>query len=59
MGDTSGTGIVYLSGAPEFTLGFKVIGVTQSLVFYVVFFRSLFVLSLLVIVLCPSTSYDF
>ena len=44
MGATSGAGTAYPSGAPEFTLWFSGVHVTQSLVFSVVFCRSLFVL---------------
>ena len=51
-GVTSGAGTSYLSGALWFnTVFFSSVHVAQSLVLYVVFFRSLFVLFLLAIVL--------
>jgi hypothetical protein len=40
---------VYRSGAPEFTSGFSGVRVTRSLIFYIVFCTSLFVLFLLAI----------
>ena len=43
MGVTSGAGIDYPSGEPEFTPVFNAVRVTRSLVFCVVFCRSLFV----------------
>jgi uncharacterized membrane protein len=43
-GATSGTGTAYRSGTTEFTPGFSGVHVAQSLVFCVVFCRSLFVL---------------
>jgi hypothetical protein len=50
-GVTCGWGSPYPSGAPEFTPAFSGVRVTRSLVFCVVFCRSLFVLFLLTIVL--------
>ena len=44
---TSGVGSAYPSGVPEFTTVVNRVHVTQSLVFYVVFCRLLFVLFLL------------
>ena len=41
---TSGAGNAYPFEAPEFTLGFKRVGVTRFLVLCVMFCRSLFVL---------------
>ena len=38
-----GTGTAYLSGAPEFTLGFNTVRVARSLVYCVMFCRSLLV----------------
>ena len=43
-GATTGAGIAYPSGAPEFTPGFSGVRVTRSLVLCVMFCRSLFVL---------------
>jgi hypothetical protein len=50
-GATCVTGTAFPSVAPEFTPGFSWIRVAQSLVFHVVYCRSLFVLFLLLIVL--------
>jgi hypothetical protein len=44
MGATSGAGTAYTFGAPEFIHGFIRVRVARSLVFSVVFCRSLFVL---------------
>jgi len=46
MGATSGAGTAYLSGAPEFTPVFSGIHVSQSLVFCVLFCRSLLIVFL-------------
>ena len=48
---TYGAGTVHPSGAPEFTLVFSGVHVDRSLVFCVMFCRSLFVLFLSAIVL--------
>jgi len=48
---TSGAGTAYPSGAPEFTPFFSAVRVTRSLVLFLMFCRSLFVLFLLAIVL--------
>jgi len=50
-GKNSGVGTAYLSGAPEFTPGFKCGSCYSILCFMCMFCRSLFVLFLLVIVL--------
>jgi len=55
---TSEAGITYTSVAPEFIpVFFSGVCVAQSLVFYVVFCRSLFVLFLCVV--SPSLNYGF
>ena len=55
MSDTAGAisraGITYLSGALTFTYGFHWVRVARSLIFCVVFCRSLFVLLSLIVVL--------
>ena len=48
---TSGEGTAYACGAPELAPGFCGVPVAPSLVFCVVFYRSLFDLSLLTIVM--------
>ena len=50
-GVTSGAGTANPSGAPEFISGFREVHVARSLVFYVMFCRSVLVLFLLAIVL--------
>jgi hypothetical protein len=50
-GVTSGAGTANPSGAPEFISGFRGVHVARSLVFYVMFCRSVLVLFLLAIVL--------
>ena len=56
---TSGVGTAYPSGVPEFTTVVNRVHVTQSLVFYVVFRRLLFVLFLLENWFVCYSIYDF
>ena len=51
MGDTCGAGTIHPCRVPEFIPDFSVVRVGRSLVFSVVFFRSLFVLFPLAIML--------
>jgi len=52
MGDTCGAGTVHPSGAPEFISGFSGVHATRSLVFCLMFCRSLFSFDHCVV--CPS-----
>ena len=52
IGATSGTETAYHSGVPEFTSGFCGVRVARSLVLWVMFYRSLFVLSIFFWPLC-------
>ena len=59
---TSGAETAYPSGAPEFTPGFSGVRFPQSLVFPVVFGKSLFVLCPFSVghaIVCPSSTYGF
>jgi hypothetical protein len=53
-----GTGTAHPSGAPEFTTGFSGVCVARSLVFGVMFFRSLFVFLTLFWSLCCLSFFD-
>ena len=58
-GASSGAATAYPSRAPEFTRVFCGVHVARALVFYVVFYRSLFVFFILSVFLYTASDYSF
>ena len=59
MGSTVGAGTAYPSRAIEFTHGFRVVRVSQSLVFCVVLWITVCPFSFGHCIVCPPSIYDF